>query len=152
MDTSDRVLDAFISVPDIHKIKIEWNDSFNINVKRIDMQHQRFFKITNELKDIADEDIPMNLLEHYIKLLKDYTVYHFFTEERLMREADYPGIEDQQKEHKKFIDKISAFESNKEKDVKLSFEMISFLTNWFLEHIQKKDKKVGEYLNSKGFY
>lgn len=149
MDKTEKIVTGLVSVPEAIKIKFEWRDSYNINVRLIDSQHKKLLKIINDLKDWVDEDVPFSIMEHFIKLLNDYTVYHFSCEEKLMEDNSYPEIADQKNEHRHFIDKLNAFKQKLNTDAKLDIEMISFLVNWFLDHIQKKDKKIGTFLNSK---
>lgn len=150
MNNAERIITGLVSEPEAIKVKIEWKDSYSVNVKLIDSQHKRLLKIINDLKDWADDDVPFSVLEHFIKLLTDYTVYHFTCEEKLMVEKSYPEIDDQRKEHNYFIDKLNGFKQRLNTDERLDIEMISFLVNWFIDHIQKKDKKIGNFLNSKG--
>ena len=79
--------------------------------------------------------------------LFDYTKKHFSTEELMLYKYAYTDIEQHKIEHKKFIDKLeelkSDFENNK---VTISLEVLNFLKDWLLNHIQISDKKYAVHI------
>lgn len=152
MDNTEKVFSGFISEPEVVKMRIEWKDSFNVNVEQIDTQHKRLLNIINDLKDCVDLKINPVILDRLTDLsldLSDYTIYHFTCEEKLMTEHSYPEIDEQKKEHQYFIAKVNDFKEKIQSDKRLNRDILTFLTNWFLDHVQKKDRKLGKFLNHK---
>ena len=58
--------------------KIEWKESYNLNVPTIDSQHQQLVVIANELYDLAngDKTVYQKGIATALKKLVDYTDYH----------------------------------------------------------------------------
>lgn len=152
MATLKKILQGMVSEPDALTVKIQWKDSYSVNVRRIDAQHKRLLNTINDMKEWAEDDIPLKIIEHFIKLLSEYTVYHFTTEEKLMHDLSYPRLSEQKAEHKCFVEKIKLFREELSKKDDLDKEMLTFLINWFIDHIQKKDRHLGKFLNEKGIF
>jgi hemerythrin len=76
----------------------------------------------------------------------EYARTHFYTEEKYMREANYPDLPAHKKEHELFIaqvlNSIKSFEAGGTEPAVLA----SFLKDWILNHIAVSDKKYAPYL------
>ena len=62
-----------------------WDNSFSVNVKEIDAQHQKLIALINDLHDAMKTGKAKDVLGKILSDLTDYTVYHFGNEERLSR-------------------------------------------------------------------
>ena len=80
-------------------------------------------------------------------ILEQYTNFHFFTEEALMKEAKYPDLEDHLELHADLLKKQKriTLEHKKTKDTNL---VLNFLKEWWMEHINIEDRKMLPYLRS----
>ena len=83
--------------------------------------------------------------------LIDYTSTHFADEERSMTTNAYPGIAEHKAEHALLVKQVIELQVmfNSGKPV-FTMEVMKFLYEWLLNHIQGDDKKFGAFLNSKG--
>ncbi|MCY6371870.1 bacteriohemerythrin [Clostridium ganghwense] len=136
---------------------LKWKQQYSCNIVEIDKQHKTLFELGQKLYDIISlkddfdhYDELMNALEE----MKNYTIYHFNYEEKVMEQYNYPELEKQKKEHKAFIDKIIAM---KKKDIdedqyKVCMEMLMFIADWIEKHILKSDMNYKKFLNEKGVY
>ena len=72
--------------------KIGWQESYNLNIEEIDVQHKKLLAVANELYDLIQGDAASykNNVSKALKKLTDYTVYHFSSEETFMRKYGYP--------------------------------------------------------------
>ncbi|WP_446899586.1 bacteriohemerythrin [Clostridium sp. LBM24168] len=133
----------------------EWKDKYSCGIKRIDDEHKRLFEIGQSIYDLVkDEDnlYTNEMLDEIldnIDNLRDYTVYHFEDEERLMQLYDYPGYRSQKLVHDKFIDTIEnldleSIEENPKEEV---LKLLNFIYNWISEHILGMDLKLRDYFN-----
>ena len=85
--------------------------------------------------------------------LLNYTEFHFGKEEKEMKDINYPGLDEQIRMHKIFVDKIRSFKEEFESgEALMSVKIIDFLKDWLLSHIIKIDKKYKEYFNEHGIY
>jgi len=132
------------------RIFILWNESYNVGINRIDTQHKKLIDILNELYESFVDQTSGQKLEIILKELKDYTVYHFGTEEEFLLKHNYPFLEDHIKEHKGFVERIEEFslELNTGK-TKLTFQLMNFLKNWLLSHICGSDQSYAGLLRDK---
>jgi hemerythrin-like metal-binding protein len=79
------------------------------------------------------------------KILDDlvsYTRDHFLTEEAMMKKANYPGYAGHKVEHDKLTEKAIALQkSYSEGKAPLTMDVMNFLKDWLVNHIEGTDKK-----------
>ncbi len=95
-----------------------------------------------------EEDKIITTLEFMI----DYTDFHFSAEEKHMAENDYPGLEEQKKQHQEFKDILNHIVEDFEEEgttKALATSINVFLLNWLINHIKGSDRKIGEFLSEK---
>lgn len=132
---------------------IEWNDNFSVNVKAMDSQHKALVGYINDLHDAMREGRTQESVGAILDGLIDYTVTHFSKEEELMESYDYPGLEEQRREHQQLVREVSSFQSDfKAGKATVGPETMEFLKNWLIEHIGGVDKRYGTFFNQKGVY
>ncbi|MGK5082995.1 bacteriohemerythrin [Bdellovibrionota bacterium FG-1] len=123
------------------KLLFEWRPEFNIGISSVDEQHQKIANLANLIHISLRTGMRRpNFIIDLISEMDDYIKEHFSDEERLMREMNYPGLAEQQKEHHEFIKKTrEAHEefSNSVFDVK---GLLNFIVKWFIDHIQGTDR------------
>jgi len=130
---------------------IEWDDTYSVNVAEIDRQHKRLAALINELNDAMRERKTKDVLGQIISRLSLYTETHFSTEEKFFDQFNYPETETHVKEHKDFIKKINEFkQSFDENRLMLSIDVLDFLKEWLVKHIQGSDKKYSLFFNRHG--
>ena len=83
--------------------------------------------------------------------LINYTATHFNDEERMLTTHAYPGLAAHKAEHAKLVKQVLELQQKfKDGQVMVTHEVMTFLKDWLIKHIQGDDKKYGVYLNSKG--
>lgn len=119
---------------------IEWGPQYHIGLKTIDDQHKVLVDLINETYRSFGSNKNLKQLRKVIGKLLDYTVYHFGEEEKYFKSFDYEDYDGHKKTHDSFIEKIKKFKHDiKSGDSTLNFEIIEFLKNWLINHIQKSD-------------
>lgn len=128
---------------------IQWNEGLSIGVKEIDDQHSGLVDMVNTLYDVMKGGENKDIINNMIFKLKDYAIYHFDTEERYMQEYQFPAFADHKAKHKDFCIKVLKIEKDLQsgKNV-LSMEILNFLTEWLITHINETDKKMGDFLKT----
>lgn len=120
---------------------VGWNDSFKIGIKSIDDQHKVLFELINKLYTTYGKSKSKTQLKQVLNDLLDYTIYHFGNEEDIFRRINYEGTDKHLVQHKKFIEKIHAFrEEFNAGDVSVALDVVQFLQEWLVTHIQRTDK------------
>ena len=128
---------------------LEWKDSYQIGVESIDEQHKHLFEIGNAIYNLLENyllDDKYDKIVGIVNELRDYTKYHFESEEQYMMQIKYRYFLDQKVEHDDFIDKLEQIElkdidKNQEAYIR---ELLLFVFDWILKHIVEKDRLIGE--------
>ncbi len=126
----------------------EWQNEFCVGVPVIDQQHQEMYRLAKELYavlfDGAKGDDPAQLFPRLIA----FTELHFHTEQELMRESAYPGLDAHRQKHemilkdlREFFDRYTFWRKAPKKDVGI------FLKDWVMTHILTEDRRLGIFLN-----
>ena len=130
---------------------INWHPNFSINIEEIDKQHQLLVKMINNLYDAMNAGEEKAVLQKLINRLNIYAAMHFAKEENYFDTFGYPETELHKKEHSDFEEKVLDFESDFNKGSQsLSIEIVNFLGDWLVGHIQGSDKKYASFLNQRG--
>ncbi|MGD8539326.1 MAG: bacteriohemerythrin [Candidatus Aminicenantes bacterium] len=133
--------------------KIEWDDSLSVNVDLIDEQHKMLIQKLADLSDALRRGLEYNKIMQTLEFMIDYTDFHFSAEEKVMEENEYPGLEEQKKQHEVFRTTLNNIvEDYKEEGTTTAIarEINVFLLNWLIKHIKGSDAKLGEFLTERG--
>jgi len=128
---------------------LEWKDTYTIGVESIDEQHKHLFEIGNSIYELLENyllDDKYDKIVRIVEELRDYTKYHFESEEKYMIQIKYRNYLLQKAEHEDFINKLEEIElkdidKNQEKYIR---DLMVFVFDWILEHIVQKDKLIGQ--------
>lgn len=130
---------------------ITWSDRYSMNIKEIDAQHQQLVKMINELHDAMLQARSKEVTLEIIGRMAEYTQYHFSTEEKYMKQFNYPDYAAHKKEHEKFIAQVGSFKKEYESGkAGLSYDLMNFLKDWLVKHIESSDRKYAPFFNSRG--
>jgi hemerythrin len=130
---------------------IKWDDSLSIGIESIDKQHMKLIEMINEFYENIRVKSTNEVISELIKNMREYVIYHFNTEEGLLRLYGYDQFEQHKAEHDNFVKKVEDFEERfKNGKLILSFEITNFLKSWLKDHIQVTDRKYSGFLISKG--
>lgn len=120
---------------------VQWSDSLATGIPLIDDQHKTLCSLINALHRAMCEHQSDAVMEKLLGELKEYTVTHFSTEEQIFSHSEYPNVSDHMAIHKKFVDTIQDFAKNiATGKAKVSMELLSFLKDWLIKHIQGTDQ------------
>ncbi len=127
---------------------IEWNNSYNINIEIIDEHHKMLVDLLNLLQNVSSNYEDKTTVFYVIDNLKNYTKFHFTTEESLMQKYNYFDYANHIIEHNSFVDKIEYFEKkiNENNNLFSIIELINYLREWLLNHIIISDKIMAQHL------
>jgi len=131
---------------------MNWSDKMSVGVAVFDEEHKKLVGMLNELYDGVQAGKGTVVLGKVLDGLISYTAGHFKREEQAFAQTGYPNAVAHKKEH----DDLTAQVLDVQKKFKsgaagtLSMEVMNFLKNWLIKHIQGSDKQYGPHLNSKG--
>lgn len=131
------------------KTMIKWKDDYKIGIDLIDEQHQKLFEIAGRAYDLLKNNFKMDKYDAIVDIieeLKEYTAYHFKTEEDYMQSIEYKRFFSQKVQHNDFIEKINGIDLKKVDDNQGTYliEILEFIANWIGEHILGQDKLISE--------
>ncbi len=131
----------------------EWKKDMDLGIPTVDMQHKELFRIANRVyallqiqsdDDLDDYDEIISVMSE----LKEYTIYHFQSEEKLFLKYKYPDTKSHMEEHQALKDYIKTMvveDSVLEKKQFLK-ELVDKLVNWVFHHVITTDYLFKEYL------
>jgi hemerythrin len=130
---------------------IIWDTAWNIGCEEVDRQHHKWVELFNGLENaFLSGGKVLEVQKDTLKGVMDYTHYHFASEEKLMKEADYPESSSHRRLHKEFDTHVyEKFRSQEDGEFVLSSEILLLMKNWLLRHIQVEDQKLGRYLKTR---
>ena len=131
---------------------ISWNESYSVRNNTIDEQHKKLINLINILHDAMKQAKGKEVLGGIIKELISYSIFHFSYEEKLMSKYNFPGTILHKMEHQKFTLKVQKLQNDyvSGKAI-LSQDVLQFLKDWLVEHIQVNDKKYVPFLVENSF-
>jgi hemerythrin len=132
--------------------KVAWDKKLSIGIKLIDEQHKSLIKKLNDVSSAIENGLGEREITKTLEFLSEYADFHFSTEEKHMKENNYPGLAQQKMKHQEFMDTLSNLEQDFEEEGStsaLSNAINDFLFNWLTSHIQGLDKEFGDFLSKK---
>lgn len=128
---------------------VVWSDKdMNIGVESIDADHKQLIDLINTVEEVALKRASPQALEMVLNRLALYVNRHFAREEELMRKAGFPQIEAHEEQHAQFSERVCKltadfFVNASGADAK---EILGFLSDWLLNHIQHRDREFLPWL------
>jgi hemerythrin-like metal-binding protein len=126
---------------------MKWDESLSIGVAKIDGQHRKLIGMVQQLESSLRQGNTLTEMGRTLKSLVDYTSYHFKDEEDLMHQVNFHGYQEHEQQHRKLIEEVRRIlVTIRGGEAFTAQDLIQFLTNWVLDHIEKEDKKIGAEL------
>lgn len=126
---------------------VNWNEQLSVGVGAMDAQHQALIDLLNKLHEAMRAGQGKAVLEPIVNDLATYAQRHFSSEERLMASHACPGQAAHQAEHAAFIAKVKKFQDGLAAgSTALTIEVMTFLRDWLVKHIQGTDKCYGRHI------
>lgn len=130
---------------------IEWSDEYSVSIKEIDTQHKKLAGMINDLHAAMSQGKGRDVLGKTLELLTLYVQTHFTAEERLMQQYSYPAYLIHKGEHDAFSKKVNdLYNQYKVSSLGLTPNVLTFLRDWFINHVMGTDKRYSSFFNSRG--
>lgn len=135
---------------------INWDERFVTGTDEMDQQHMILIHTLNEAGgELARNAGSSQLLERITKDLLAYALYHFDTEEELMRQYTYAENNGEWQtrhlaEHRSFSAKVVAVRESLQAGASVSADdVLQFLKSWLINHILNTDAHLGRFVAAK---
>lgn len=129
-----------------------WTDKMSVGVEVLDNDHKKLVALVNQLFDGIQAGHGKDAVGQVLDGLISYTVEHFKREEEFFAKTGYPETAEHKKLHedltRQVLDVQQKYKSGA--GATLSLEVMNFLKNWLINHIQGSDKRYTAHLNANG--
>ena len=135
---------------------MEWTEKLATGIPAIDDQHQELFRRINNLVLAIKQQRCRSEIDGVIQFLDDYAHVHFSEEEKYMAETNYPGLVEQQKSHRQYLQALAELKDQASRpriagsSYDLSATTNQVVVDWIVAHIMRLDMKFGDYLRREG--
>ena len=129
----------------INSIYIAWDDARDTGIPIIDEQHRGINAAINTLYYFIQAGWALESLGPTLNVMRQYCGFHFKTEEMLLAELHYPGLEDELRAHRRFFDAFNqvAIEARHFEDPGL---FLRFIRDWWLAHLGEHHAEYRRYV------
>jgi hemerythrin len=130
---------------------LEWTFALAVGHPDIDAQHQELFRRAERLI-AAVRAGDRGEVGPTVAFLSAYASTHFAGEERLMREAGYPGLEEHARRHQAFIEdfgRLVARFDERGATTLMAMELHNWLAGWLRQHLAETDQAMVEFLRQR---
>jgi hemerythrin len=129
-----------------------WTDRMSVGVAVLDEDHRTLVAMVNALHDAMQAGHGKEKLGQVLGELVQYTKVHFAREETLFSRTGYPEAATHRQQHaaltRQVVDVQEKFAAGQV--ATLSLEVMHFLRDWLVRHIQGSDQAYRDHLNAKG--
>ena len=124
--------------------QILWKPFYSVGDPSLDAQHKQILAMVSELYAAMERGEDCAVLEKILDRLCEYANTHFKYEEQIMQEHGYPHFA----EHKALHDRLRKRTTDLRANLSLltAPDLLRFLKQWWIGHIQGKDKDYTPYL------
>lgn len=130
---------------------IKWDEKYSVGISIIDEEHKELIRIMNEAIVVKQHDDNFDEISKLLKELTAYALKHFSTEESFMAEFNYAEFQYHKEEHHDFSKKCIAYCNRViEGDRHIANEILEYLKQWLVNHIQITDRKYIECFRKNG--
>ncbi|MEZ7196886.1 bacteriohemerythrin [Pseudodesulfovibrio karagichevae] len=134
-----------------------FSPELTLGISELDAQHEALFAMLGRIDAVSpdmyrqlDDDETDEMLD-IMNDLKDSVMQHFSFEENLMDEADYPGLDEQQDAHERFLDDITRVEAELMNGTSVPpVKIHGSLADWFDAHIREMDLPFAKFRKESG--
>ncbi len=125
----------------------EFKEEYKTGIDFVDKEHKKLFEIAENAYQLQQNDFLYDKYDQLVAILeelREYTKLHFSHEEAYMKEINYKGMFTQKTQHDAFVHKLEDINFNtldNGSDDAVN-DILTFLTNWLVEHILNVDKLI----------
>jgi hemerythrin len=126
---------------------IQWTEKYSVGDPLMDAYHHVFFQTIKDLAEALDT-LPPEIVADRIDFLMSYAGMHFESEERLMEEHAFPGVEAHRSAHQAFKEQLAFIQENYRANPspQIAEQLLAMSEDWLTKHILGEDMKYKPYL------
>lgn len=132
-------------------VMYEMKKEYFTNIPLIDEEHAQLFAYANQIYELLQDEFIADKYDNIRDLLQklmDYAKKHFADEEAYMESIQYKKIFTQKMQHQAFVDELEKYDLEEidqmENQETVISKMLTFVTDWLVEHILHLDTQIGK--------
>ena len=125
---------------------VEWKPFYSVGDAEIDNQHKRLLGMVEDLYVATQMGHSEARVQEVLERLADYAVTHFDYEERVMRGCGYPNFDAHKAMHDEMRRRVVELRASP--NAIAENDLLRFVKNWWVRHIQNQDKAYSPYLDA----
>lgn len=132
---------------------VTWTHASIVDVQSMDNEHAIIMDVMNELRLALVQGAKRGQANELLNKLIEVTGMHFWNEEQLMERHGFPGLAEHRSEHHRLLAQLaeSAHRVQQGEAVHMT-DLLCFLHDWFIDHVEALDKLYGLWMNQHGVY
>jgi hemerythrin len=131
-----------------------WTEKLSVGVAVLDEDHKKLVGMVNELYDAMQAGHGKDKLGAILNGLVQYTKLHFGREEKFFTQTGYADAVAHKQQHEALTKQVLDVQQKYTAGAvgTLSVDVMHFLRDWLVKHIQGSDQKYRPHLNAKGIH
>jgi len=127
-----------------------WKSEYEVGHPRIDFEHRIFLDLINDVARRAAHQATRDGISRLLREVEKYAEFHFYSEENIMEDSGYAGVEAHRKEHRDLLNQLNNhiwLLQSEEIDL---HQVLTFLHDWFINHTLHSDRLVADHIKQPG--
>lgn len=126
-----------------------WTESLSVGEATLDGHHQHLFQLLADVVLVVENKGGFEVMARVLGELNRYIVYHFFEEEALMEQAEFPFIDLHRHSHKTIAMRVQDMSAALAPDnvAQVACELYGFLSGWLVHHIEIEDFEYRPFIS-----
>lgn len=129
---------------------VHWDRALETDHPLVDAEHRLLVLLFRKLDVAIKTQQPEAALRHVIREVVRCVEFHFVSEENLMRETGYPGLEAHAQVHGELLAELRAFIHRLAERREFPEDLLYFLNRWLTQHISIHDRQVVAHVATSG--
>lgn len=127
---------------------IQWKKSYETGHPLIDAEHRLLVMLFRKLDVAIKTREAETTVSRIVQEVKQYVKFHFTSEENLMYETNYPGIEGHIAIHTHLLVELNNMMSKLTLHEEFPEDVLDFLSDWLTNHIAHHDQLLAKHVGS----
>ncbi len=127
---------------------IRWERKYETGQPLIDAEHRLLVMLFRKLDVAIKTHQPDATLARIVVEARKFVEFHFVSEENLMHETGYPGVEAHRTRHGELLAELNAMMAKLASHREYPEDLLDFLVRWLVEHIAVHDQGVARHARS----
>ncbi len=128
---------------------LHWDEKYSLGNEKIDAEHHIFLDLIIEFDSLAKKGATQDKLVRTLKEIGKYAEFHFLSEENLMIDCNYPGLEPHKKLHRHLVASLEDQLFRINSGTGSPGQVFEFLFEWFALHTSSEDKKLVSFIGTR---